>query len=81
MRFPLTQQLRVNPRLLVSRREITAGDATETLLRPGLRLLYRPGRHYQFDLDAGSELGSRDSSGKTNNSTGYYLYVGYRADF
>lgn len=81
MRYPLTQQLRVNPRLLVSRREMEAGDATETLVRPGLRLLYRPGRHYQLDLDAGSEFGSRDSNGATNNSTGYYLYMGYRADF
>jgi hypothetical protein len=81
MRYPLSQRFRMNPRVLVSQRQIVAGDATELMVRPSLRLLYRMGRNYQLDLDVGGEIGSRDSGADTTDSTSYYLYMGYRADF
>jgi len=81
-RYPLTQNLRLNPKLLVSRREIEVGDATELLVRPGLRVLYRMARHFQFEIEAGGEFGSYDNgAGETNDSSGYYMYMGYSADF
>lgn len=80
-RYPLTSRLRLNPRLMVSRREMLAGDATELLLRPGLRLFYRMGRNYQFELDVGGEFGNRDGAADTENTTAYYMFLGYRADF
>ena len=81
-RYPLTQKLRLNPKLLVSHREISEGDATELLVRPGLRVLYRMARHVQFEVEAGGEFGSHDNGGgETNDSSGYYLYMGYSADF
>lgn len=81
-RYPLTQSLRLNPKLLVSRREIGTGDATELLVRPGMRVLYRMARHFQFELEAGGEFGSYDNGGgETNDSSGYYVYMGYSADF
>ncbi|MBL8200395.1 MAG: hypothetical protein JNK40_05420 [Chromatiales bacterium] len=80
-RYPLNQALRLNPRLLVSYRDIIAGDATELLFRPGLRVLYRMTRQLRLEFEGGGEFGSRDSGDESNNSTGYYLYMGYSADF
>ena len=80
-RYPLTQSLRLNPKVLVSRRQMTSGDTTELIVRPGLRVLYRMARHFRVELEAGGEFGSHDSGGETNTSTGYYMYMGYSADF
>ncbi len=81
-RYPLTQNLRLNPKLLLSRQEISEGDATELLVRPGLRVLYRMARHFQVEVEAGGELGRHDNgAGETNDSSGYYMYMGYSADF
>ncbi len=81
-RYPLTQTLRLNPKLLVSHREISVGDATELLVRPGLRVLYNVARHFQCEFEAGGEFGSHDNgAGETNDSSGYYVYMGYSADF
>lgn len=80
-RYPLTSSLRLNPKLLVSRREYTTGDSTDWLVRPGLRVLYRVARHFQVDVEGGGEFGTHDTAGDSNNSTGYYLYMGYSADF
>ena len=80
-RYPLTQRLRLNPRVLLSRRVVTVGDATELVVRPGMRVLYRMGRNYLLELDMAGEFGSSDSGGETTDTTGYYMYMGYRADF
>jgi len=80
-RYPLSQALRLNPRLLVSYRDIIAGDATELLVRPGLRMLYRMTRQFRLEFEGGGEFGTRDSGDESNNSTGYYVYMGYSADF
>jgi hypothetical protein len=80
-RFPLTNSLRLNPKVLLANREITSGDLTELVVRPGLGVLYRPGRHFQFDFEGGGEFGRSEGDGESNNSTGYYVYMGYSADF
>jgi tetratricopeptide (TPR) repeat protein len=80
-RYPVSQALRLNPRVLVSYRDIIAGDATELLVRPGLRMLYRMTRQFRLEFEGGGEFGTRDSGDESNNSTGYYLYMGYSADF
>jgi hypothetical protein len=80
-RYPLNRSWRLNPKLLVSRREFTTGDATDWLVRPGLRALYRVARHFQVDVEGGAEFGTHDTPSDSNSSTGYYLYAGYSADF
>ena len=79
-RYPVTNSLRLNPRLAVSVRQISADDSTETFLSPSLRLLYRFARRYQIELEAGGDLGSR-SGDANNDTTAYFIYAGYRADF
>lgn len=81
-RYPLTRALRLNPQLLVMRREIAAGDYSELVARPGIGLLYRLGRHWQLEFEGGGEFGrSEQDGGDATNSTGYFLYLGYSADF
>jgi hypothetical protein len=79
-RYPVTSRLRLNPRLAVSLREITADNSSETLLSPSLRLLYRFARRYQIELEGGGDLGSRSGALNTD-TTAYFVYVGYRTEF
>ncbi|MEO8225225.1 MAG: tetratricopeptide repeat protein, partial [Gammaproteobacteria bacterium] len=80
-RFPVTSELRLNPRLGVSLRDITEDSSSEWLLTPSMRLLYRIARNYEIDLEGGGELGSRTGGAVNTNTTAYYIYMGYRAEF
>lgn len=81
-RYPLTNRLRVNPRLTLSLRQIDAGNASEWVARPSLRLLYRFARHYQVELEGGGDVGTRNGTTYVNgNNAAYYFYMGYRAEF
>ena len=44
-------------------------------------MLYRMTRQFRLEFEGGGEFGTRDSGDESNNSTGYYLYMGYTADF
>jgi tetratricopeptide (TPR) repeat protein len=79
-RYPLTNALRLNPRLAVSLRDIAADSSTETLVTPSLRLLYRFARRYEIELEGGGDIGSR-SGDANSDTTAYFIYAGYRADF
>lgn len=80
-RFPVGRDFRLNPKLLVSRREVSPGDLTELLVRPGIRVLYRAARRFQLELEGGGEFSTTDGAAASNDATGYYLYMGYTADF
>jgi hypothetical protein len=80
-RFPLTNRLRLNPLLAISRRQIASDDSSEWLARPALRFLYRFARNYELDFEGGAELGSRSGGVADTDTTAYYIYAGYRADF
>jgi hypothetical protein len=45
-----------------------------------LRLLYRFARRYQLELEGGGDLGSRSGDANTD-TTAYFIYAGYRAEF
>lgn len=81
-RYPLTNHLRLNPRLTFSLRQIATSDAKELVARPSLRLLYRFARHYQIELEGGGDVGRRSGTVYVNgNNTAYFMYMGYRAEF
>ena len=79
-RYPVTSGLRVNPRLALSLRQISSDNSDEWVLTPSLRLLYRFARHYEIDLEGGY-MGSSTDSRCGTDTTAYYIYMGYRADF
>ncbi len=80
-RYPVTHGWRLNPRLEISQREIIIDGSTEWLLIPSLRLQYRFAGHYEIELEGGGERGSRTGGVVDTDTTNYYIYLGYRADF
>lgn len=80
-RYPLSERFRVNPRVIVSLRDSDIDGGDRWLARPSLRLLYRLWRHYQLDFEFGGEWSSTDSTRQSTDSSAYFIYMGYRADF
>ena len=80
-RFPVNRKFRINPRLRVSYRDYKLAESTSVILFPSLRLLYRIGRRYRLDFEAGGQWVDRDSVDDIGDRTSWFLYFGYRADF
>jgi hypothetical protein len=80
-RYPVTSALRLNPRVKVSLRQISTDNSSEWLLTPSLRLLYRFARHYEIEFEGGGDLGSRTGGVANTDTSAYFFYMGYRADF
>lgn len=80
-RYPVNNAWHVNPRLRVDWRTFASDNSTQWTVAPSIRLNYRFRRHYQFELEGGSDWGARDLISGTENSSGYYVSLGYRADF
>jgi hypothetical protein len=80
-RFPVTRNFRINPRLRMSYRDNKMGGPDSWILYPSLRLLYRFGRRFQLDFEAGGQWIDRKSPDNTGDRSSWFLYGGYRADF
>jgi tetratricopeptide (TPR) repeat protein len=80
-RFPWGNQFRINPRLRYSIREGLTDGSTRTVLSPAVRLLLRLRNHYRIEFEMGYEQGDREFATGTQESSGYFLNLGYRADY
>ncbi len=80
-RYPVTQDLRVGPRMRIRYRNQKDGDLEETSFLPSVRMNYRYMRNHHLELELGSEWVKRDQGGITDSSLDYYLAAGYRFDF
>jgi len=80
-RFPVTRKFRINPRLRMSYRDNKRDGPDSWILYPSLRLLYRFGRRFQLDFEAGGQWIDRKSPDDTGDRSSWFLYGGYRADF
>ena len=80
-RYPVNNAWHINPRLRVDWRTFTQDNSTQWTVAPSIRVNYRFRRHYQFELEGGSDWAARDLISGTENSSGYYVSLGYRADF
>ena len=78
--FPVGQSWRIGPRLRVDRREFHLDGSDQLLYAPGLRTELR-GRHMALEFEGGAEFGSRSFDTATEDTTHYYLSLGYRYDF
>ncbi len=81
LRFPLTRNWRLNPRLRFDNRSNVGGsDQTTTAL--AMRVDYRLKRNLNFEFDTGFELTDRgEADGTSTDTTAYFLSIGYRYDF
>ncbi len=44
-------------------------------------MLYRIGRHFELELEAGGEWSSQKTNDEKYDYNTYFIYAGYRADF
>jgi len=79
-RFPVSQKIRLNPRLRIAFRDSLASDTDRSSISPSLRLLVYD-RRYRVEVEAGYDWLSRDFIGRTEDTSAYFFNLGYRADF
>ena len=77
---PVGERWRIGPRLRVDQRKLASDDSQSTTYSPALRAELRS-KHVTLEMEGGAELGSRDLGTSTEESSRYYLSLGYRYDF
>ena len=82
-RYPISQALRLNPRLRVGFRDgsVNGTGWEEYSLLPSLKLDYQWTRDFGLELESGAKLTERLQGGTRDNQTEYFVTVGYRYDF
>ncbi|MBS0411972.1 MAG: hypothetical protein JSR86_18785 [Proteobacteria bacterium] len=80
-RYPISRALRVNPRLILSYRDNKVTPGTEFSTKPSIRVNYYFRKHYQIELESGGEWTVDRSQVSHDTTLGYYLNMGFRADF
>ncbi|MFT5674566.1 MAG: hypothetical protein ACI808_000486 [Paraglaciecola sp.] len=80
-RINVSREFRINPRIRVDYRKDKEDDDDRTLVRPFIRLDYRFKRWMKFEFDLGYEWLEDTFAGQSQTTTGYFLSVGYRAQF
>jgi plasmid maintenance system killer protein len=80
-RYPITPNLRINPRAVLDYRTNKDDDGEQWKFRPLVRLEYRWKRRYQFEIEAGGEWSSEKSDVTVDDRRGYFFTVGYRINF
>ena len=82
-RYPLTDSLRINPRLRFGYRdgEVNGTGWEEYSILPSLKLDYQWSRNWNLEMESGAKYTERLQSGTRDNETEYYVTVGYRYDF
>jgi len=80
-RVNLGSKLRINPRVRVDFRQDKDDDDDRWLVRPFIRIDYRFKRWMKFEADFGYEWLDETFAGRSQETTGYFLSIGYRANF
>lgn len=80
-RYPVMRNLRIGPRIFASYRNISVSGATaqigsQTVLRPTLRLYYRPTQVLELDVEGGTEWQNDKLGTTTTNMQNYLVSVG-----
>ncbi len=79
-RFPLWGSWRIGPRVRVDERDFITDGSRQILYVPTLRIDWQ-GARMLFELETGAELGRRTLGASREDTTRYYLSVGYRMNF
>jgi hypothetical protein len=88
-RYPLRRGLRLNPRLRVSLRDNKLGGSEEWIAAPSFRMILRWKRRYRLEFEMGGLWSTRKldpimnplAVDTTEDTSGYFVNLGYRADF
>jgi len=80
-RIDVNRKLRLNPRLRINYRESGDGGDSRWLARPFIEVDYRIKKWINFEMDLGYEWLDETFANSSENTTGYFLSIGYRAQF
>jgi hypothetical protein len=80
-RIDLNRKLRLNPRLRIDYREYKGSEDNRWLTRPFIRVDYRIKKWMNFEMDLGYEWLDETFLNRLENTTGYFLSIGYRVQF
>jgi tetratricopeptide (TPR) repeat protein len=67
-RFPIGRAWRIN----------RSDQSTQWIYTPALRVQFRPGRHWRFDLEAGKRFSRRDMALAAQDRESNFIYIGYQ---
>jgi len=81
IRFPITTNLRINPRVRIDYRKNKTGGGDRTNLRPLVRMTYRYQKWLRFELEGGREWSEETVVGNSQKSSNYFFSLGARAFF
>jgi hypothetical protein len=79
-RLPVSAAWRVGPRLTVAHQELKSDGSTQLDFFPSVLIDWQHGRNL-LQIEAGGEIGKRDSALQTQNTKRYYVSVSYRLAF
>lgn len=80
-RFPIGRKWRLNPRLRIDRRHITADLSHEWLYTPGMRIQYRRSKRFRLEMETGKQFSQRDMNGAELQRQSWFINLGYQAYF
>lgn len=80
-RFPITRDLRINPRVRLDYRKNKADGGDRVNVRPLVRVDYRWKRWLRFEVEGGREWINETVIGDSQKSTSYFFSLGARAFF
>ena len=80
-RFPITQDLRVNPRLRLGYQVGDNSDLREFTVLPSILFNYYWTRDLSLELEVGAKWTERQQAGATQNETDLFFTAGFRYDF
>jgi len=80
-RFPITRDLRINPRVRIDYRKNKNDDGDRVNIRPLVRVDYRWKKWLRFELEGGREWINETVIGNSQRSTNYFFSLGARAFF
>lgn len=79
--FPLTQKLRLIPRLRLDYRKAKSGVDNQSIIRPAVRFDYQMTKWMHFEVEGGIDWVNGKSSGIKQKTTETFVSTGFRINF
>ncbi len=80
-RYPVSRELRLNPRFRVDFRENRNNNSEQWIYAPSIQVDYVWRKKYRFEVETGGEWSERQLTTSSEDTVSYFIYLGYRADF
>lgn len=80
-RYPVSAELRVNPRFRADFRQNLMDGTEQFIYRPSARVTWNVRRRFRLEAELGGEWSDREIVTGSSKSQSYFINLGYRADF